>query len=66
MSPELEAALCVLCRKRPVEPRWRPFCSERCRLQDLANWADGTYRVAAAPASPDDVADEDNANPSED
>jgi endogenous inhibitor of DNA gyrase (YacG/DUF329 family) len=38
-------ALCVFCRSRPVDPRWRPFCSERCRLQDLARWADGSYRV---------------------
>lgn len=37
--------LCVYCRKRPPDPRWRPFCSERCKLFDLADWADGTYRV---------------------
>jgi endogenous inhibitor of DNA gyrase (YacG/DUF329 family) len=37
--------LCVFCRKRPAEPQWRPFCSERCKLQDLARWADGTYKV---------------------
>ena len=39
--------LCVFCRRHAVEPAWRPFCSERCKLQDLARWADGTYRVAA-------------------
>ena len=38
---------CVLCRQRPIDPRWRPFCSERCRLLDLARWADGSYRVEA-------------------
>jgi endogenous inhibitor of DNA gyrase (YacG/DUF329 family) len=55
-----EAPLCVLCGKRPVDARWRPFCSERCRNEDLAQWADGRYRVAAEPvpdpdgdASPD-------------
>ena len=37
---------CVHCRKRPVDPAWRPFCSERCRLFDLRNWFDGRYRVA--------------------
>jgi endogenous inhibitor of DNA gyrase (YacG/DUF329 family) len=41
--------LCVFCRRHAVEPAWRPFCSERCKLQDLARWADGTYRVAAEP-----------------
>jgi uncharacterized protein len=46
-------ALCVFCRKHPVDPKWRPFCSERCKMQDLAKWADGAYRVAADPV-PDD------------
>ena len=41
--------LCVFCRRRAVAPPWRPFCSERCKLQDLARWADGTYRIAAEP-----------------
>jgi endogenous inhibitor of DNA gyrase (YacG/DUF329 family) len=41
--------VCVLCRRHPVDPEWRPFCSERCKLQDLARWADGTYRAAAEP-----------------
>jgi hypothetical protein len=37
---------CVFCRARPIAPEWRPFCSERCKLQDLARWADGSYTVA--------------------
>jgi uncharacterized protein len=37
--------MCVGCRRRPVDPTWRPFCSERCQLQDLARWADEAYRV---------------------
>jgi len=41
-----EARLCVLCRTRPMDERWRPFCSERCRNEDLARWADGRYHVA--------------------
>ena len=40
-----EARLCVLCRVRPLDERWKPFCSERCRNEDLARWADGRYRV---------------------
>ena len=31
----------------------RPFCSDRCRLIDLGNWADESYRVPTA--SPDNV-----------
>jgi endogenous inhibitor of DNA gyrase (YacG/DUF329 family) len=42
----MSQVLCVLCRRHAVEPAWRPFCSERCKLQDLARWADGAYKVA--------------------
>jgi endogenous inhibitor of DNA gyrase (YacG/DUF329 family) len=65
MSPAQDTALCVFCRKRPVEPRWRPFCSERCKLQDLARWADGTYRVPGEPVDPASTAGDDNTDPSE-
>jgi len=58
-SPD-QARLCVFCRRHPVDPAWRPFCSERCRLQDLARWADGGYRVAGEPA-PDEQPDESGA-----
>jgi len=43
-----------------VDPRWRPFCSERCSLLDLSRWLDGDYRVegpaegSPADADPDD------------
>jgi endogenous inhibitor of DNA gyrase (YacG/DUF329 family) len=33
---------------------YRPFCSERCRLIDLGEWADGN-RVIPADAEHDDV-----------
>lgn len=31
----------------PFSPqnRWRPFCSERCRMIDLGMWASEAYRV---------------------
>ncbi len=29
------------------EQRWRPFCSERCRLIDLGAWVDGSHRIPA-------------------
>ena len=25
--------------------KWRPFCSERCKLLDLGNWVDEKYLV---------------------
>jgi len=56
-----EPPICVFCRKQPVAPEWRPFCSERCKLLDLAQWAEGTYRVPAEPVSEPDR--EDNEQP---
>jgi endogenous inhibitor of DNA gyrase (YacG/DUF329 family) len=53
-----EARLCVLCRRHPVDERWRPFCSERCRNEDLARWADGRYRVAGEPVPQTDSTDD--------
>ncbi len=39
---------CPTCR-RPVAwiaaERYRPFCSERCRLIDLGQWAEEAYAV---------------------
>ena len=45
MPGEDETRLCVFCRRRPIDAAWRPFCSERCKLGDLARWAGGDYRV---------------------
>ena len=45
--------LCVYCRRHPVEAAYRPFCSKRCQLLDLAHWVDGDYRVAGEPMADD-------------
>jgi endogenous inhibitor of DNA gyrase (YacG/DUF329 family) len=49
---------CPSCGKSVLwtsEERWRPFCSERCRLIDLGAWADGSHAIPGNPAgvSPD-------------
>ncbi len=44
--------LCPICKK-PVafdDPNM-PFCSDRCRLIDLGNWASEKYTVPGAPLS---------------
>ena len=56
---------CPVCGKSTafaVSNRWRPFCSERCRVSDLGAWATESYRIPEEPgkedgASPDDGAD---------
>lgn len=45
------AALCPICRKKPVTPEYRPFCSKRCADVDLQRWFTGGYAI---PAEPDD------------
>jgi len=43
------APLCAYCRRHAVDPNWRPFCGERCKLADLGRWAAGDYRIPGAP-----------------
>jgi endogenous inhibitor of DNA gyrase (YacG/DUF329 family) len=46
-----------------VDERSRPFCSERCRNEDLARWVDGRYRVAGeSEPLPDNGASDDASN----
>jgi endogenous inhibitor of DNA gyrase (YacG/DUF329 family) len=42
------------------ENRWRPFCSERCRVIDLGAWASESYRVPVSPGA-DEEPDETDA-----
>lgn len=35
--------------------KWRPFCSERCKMIDLGAWASESYRV---PAEEQEAADD--------
>jgi endogenous inhibitor of DNA gyrase (YacG/DUF329 family) len=66
MTAADEPGLCVFCRRKAQEHAWRPFCSERCKLLDLAQWADGAYRVPAAPAADSENPEDDHeqSNPS--
>ena len=40
----MTAASCPIC-KRPVEPKFRPFCSKRCADVDLSRWFAGAYAI---------------------
>jgi endogenous inhibitor of DNA gyrase (YacG/DUF329 family) len=43
---------CPICGRPAVQDRAnpdRPFCSERCRMLDLARWLDGDYAVPGEP-----------------
>jgi len=45
----MKKVTCPTCGK-PVEwstkARFKPFCSERCKLIDLGDWASGEHRIA--------------------
>jgi endogenous inhibitor of DNA gyrase (YacG/DUF329 family) len=43
----------VYCHRRAVDPAWRPFCSERCKLADLGRWLAEDYRVPGEAQAPE-------------
>jgi endogenous inhibitor of DNA gyrase (YacG/DUF329 family) len=46
---------CPICKKEvPFDAADMPFCSERCRLLDLGNWASEKY-VISRPLLPDET-----------
>ncbi len=49
MSNVIRIILCALCRKQThwENNKFRPFCSERCKMIDLGKWAAGDYAVPA-------------------
>lgn len=56
---------CPICKN---EVAWddpnMPFCSDRCRLLDLGNWASEKY-VISTPAKPQDWEEAEDAEPPE-
>jgi uncharacterized protein len=35
---------CPMCKK-PSQPKFHPFCSNRCAQLDLGRWLSGTYAI---------------------
>ncbi|MBI3145886.1 MAG: DNA gyrase inhibitor YacG [Pseudogulbenkiania sp.] len=56
MTDKVRIVACPTCgaavRWEP-QSRYRPFCSERCKLIDLGQWADENYRLPAEEERPD-------------
>ena len=47
---EVTTVKCPTCQTSVIwneESKYRPFCSQRCRLIDLGEWAQEKYTVAA-------------------
>lgn len=47
-------AQCPICREKPAEPKYKPFCSKRCADVDLQRWFSGSYAIPAEPAEDDE------------
>jgi endogenous inhibitor of DNA gyrase (YacG/DUF329 family) len=51
MPAQFKKVACPTCGKavawRP-DNVWRPFCSERCKLIDLGQWADEKFKIPVA------------------
>lgn len=56
--------LCPQCRRETSwdDNPWKPFCSERCQMFDLGNWASESYRVPLTETSDELLADFDRHN----
>ena len=60
MTKKPPVVACPQCGKEVVwssESRYRPFCSERCKLIDLGQWADESYRIPENEPQPDQSED---------
>jgi len=56
MSETARIHPCPQCKKPArynKDNPWRPFCSERCRLIDLGQWANESYQLPASPEADD-------------
>ncbi len=62
--PVVSCPICGAAVKWSAENRWKPFCSERCKLIDLGQWATEKYRVPGAPGPQgDDEAPDETGRP---
>ena len=63
MTKKHRTVTCPTCGKAVVwrpENKFKPFCSERCKLIDLGEWATEKYRV---PAEDEPLSGESGAGP---
>ncbi|MDE2119020.1 MAG: DNA gyrase inhibitor YacG [Betaproteobacteria bacterium] len=57
MANKSTVVACPQCGKEVVwssDSRYRPFCSERCKLIDLGQWAAESYRIPQDENNPEE------------
>ena len=52
-TPDLNAKPCAICGK-PLDARFKPFCSKRCADVDLNRWLSGSYVIPGSELLPED------------
>ena len=55
MSRIVKCPTCGKPVKWDVTSKWRPFCSERCRLIDLGEWASESHRIEGEETLPEEL-----------
>ena len=52
---------CPICRALATwdENPFRPFCSERCKINDIAHWASESYRIDVKEINSETVSQQD-------
>ncbi len=56
-----EDIVCPTCAKEKTwnpENKFRPFCSDRCRLIDLGEWASDSRKLPGDPVPPDEFGED--------
>lgn len=52
--PVVTCPTCKAAVQWTAENRWKPFCSERCKMIDLGQWAAEKFLVPAEEQEPED------------
>ena len=55
-DPSIRTIRCPICKKEvALDDPFMPFCSDRCRIIDLGNWASEKYVIPAPLEQGDDL-----------
>lgn len=52
MARKVKCPHCGKLTEYSLQNKFRPFCSERCQLIDLGDWADGKYSIPVVEDKP--------------
>ena len=55
MTKVVKCPTCGKAVKWEAASKWRPFCSERCRLIDLGEWASESHRIQGNETLPEEL-----------